>query len=145
MANIIANWAPNDSGITDTSLQSSKYLSYSKLSGPIVDKISTHVHSKSYDELKFNYFKILHQNIRGLFQKTDEFLTSVTQTSPQVLCFTEHHLRAEELENINLAHTILWVHNIVDKSLDKVVSQYTLLMISNFIPLTLIILAKRNI
>ena len=107
MANIIANWAPNDSGITDTSLQSNKYLSYSKLSGPIVDKISTHVHSKSYDELKLNYFKILHQNIRGLLQKTDEFLTSVTQTSPQVLCFTEHHLRTEELESINLAHYTL--------------------------------------
>jgi hypothetical protein len=69
-----------------------------------VDKNSIHVLSNLSDNLKFNDFKILHQNI---LHKTDEFLTSVTQTSPHVLCLTEHHLRAEELESINLGQCTL--------------------------------------
>ena len=54
-----------------------------------------------------NNFKILLQNIRGIFHKTDELLISLEETSPHVLCITEHHLRMDELNNINLGHYIL--------------------------------------
>jgi exonuclease III len=50
---------------------------------------------------KLYNFKILHQNIRGILHKTDEFLTSLVGTSPHILCLTEHHLRIEELKNVN--------------------------------------------
>ena len=49
-----------------------------------------------------NSFKIVHQNIRGLYYKTDEFVTSIADTSPHVVCLTEHHLRSEVVQNINL-------------------------------------------
>jgi hypothetical protein len=45
-----------------------------------------------------NNFKILHQNIRGIFHKTDELLTSLVDTSPHILCLTEHHLQFDELK-----------------------------------------------
>jgi exonuclease III len=72
-----------------------------------VDKNSNHILSDLSDNLKLNHFKILHQNIRGILHKSDEFLTSVTQTSPHVICLTEHHLRTEELESINLGQYTL--------------------------------------
>jgi len=75
-----------------------------------VDKKSIHSPINLSDNLKPNNFKILHQNIRGIFHKTDEFLTSVTHTSPHVLCLTEHHLRADELKNIKLGQYTLGAH-----------------------------------
>jgi exonuclease III len=56
-----------------------------------------------------NNFKILHQNIRGILHKTDEFLTSLVDTSPHILCLTEHHLRFDELKNINFSPYTLGV------------------------------------
>ena len=47
-------------------------------------------------------FKIFHQNVRGISHKIDELLISLSQINPQVLCFTEHHLRNEEISVINL-------------------------------------------
>jgi len=35
---------------------------------------------------------IFHQNIRGLYNKTDELVNSWTTVSPHILCLTEHHL-----------------------------------------------------
>jgi len=49
-----------------------------------------------------NNFKIFHQNVRGLANKTDELLLSVSDINPHILCITEHHLRSEEINNINL-------------------------------------------
>ena len=45
---------------------------------------------------------IRHQNIRGLANKTDEFLISLSPNIPHVLCLTEHHLRIEEINNVYL-------------------------------------------
>ena len=53
------------------------------------------------------YFKIIHQNIRGIIHKTDEFLIPILEISPQVICLTEHHLRLDELNSINLSPYIL--------------------------------------
>ena len=53
------------------------------------------------------YFKIIHQNIRGIIHKTDEFLIPILEISPQVICLTEHHLRLDELKSINLSPYIL--------------------------------------
>jgi len=37
--------------------------------------------------------KIFHQNIRGLRNKIDELIMHLSECIPQVLCFTEHHLK----------------------------------------------------
>ena len=44
---------------------------------------------------------IFHQNIRGLSNKVDELLFSLTSQNPHVLCLTEHHLKLEEINLIN--------------------------------------------
>jgi len=110
MANLNSKRGVNDSGNIDTNYQSSIFFNYSKLSSHNVDKNSTHSPINLSDNLKPNNFKILHQNMRGIFHKTDEFLTSVTHTLPHVLCLTEHHLWADELKNINLGQYTLGAH-----------------------------------
>jgi hypothetical protein len=47
-------------------------------------------------------FIIYHQNIRGISKKIDELLISLSYNRPQIICLTEHHLKAEEIHNINL-------------------------------------------
>jgi hypothetical protein len=42
---------------------------------------------------KQKILKIFHQNIRGLRLKYNEILCHLVDQTPQVLCFTEHHLR----------------------------------------------------
>jgi len=54
-----------------------------------------------------NNFKIFHQNIRGLANKTDEHLLSLSDINPHILCITEHHLRSEEINIINLGQYTL--------------------------------------
>ena len=54
-----------------------------------------------------NNFTILHQNVRGLKNKIDEFLISLPQNEPQVICLTEHHLQTEEIDSINFGHYTL--------------------------------------
>jgi len=100
----------NDSWNIDTNYQSSIFFNYLKLSSHNVDKNSIHSPINLSDNLKPNNFKILHQNIYGIFHKNDEFLTSVTHTSPHVLCLTKHHLWADELKNINLGQYTLGAH-----------------------------------
>jgi len=56
----------------------------------------------TYKHYRTNHFKILHQNARGLSRKIDEFLISLLPNSPQILCLTEHHLRNEEIANVNV-------------------------------------------
>jgi hypothetical protein len=36
-------------------------------------------------------FIIIHQNICGILQKTDEFMVPLLEIAPQVLCIMEHH------------------------------------------------------
>jgi hypothetical protein len=42
---------------------------------------------------------IFHQNIRGLFNKTDELITSWTTEASHILCLSEHHLLNHEINN----------------------------------------------
>jgi exonuclease III len=102
MDNLISNRTANDSGNTHTNQQSSIYINNSKRNSPNVDMNSVQLSDYLSDKLKPNNLIILHQNIRGLFHKIDEFLISVKHTSPHILCLTEHHLRTDELKNINL-------------------------------------------
>ena len=46
--------------------------------------------------------KIYHQNIRGLRYKTNELLSHIYPDLPQLLCFTEHHMRLEELQQVSM-------------------------------------------
>src|SRR5215510_15386440 len=50
-----------------------------------------------------NNFIILHQNMCGILHKIDEFLISLLEISPQVLCLSEHHLCLDEIKNINFS------------------------------------------
>jgi predicted nucleotide-binding protein (sugar kinase/HSP70/actin superfamily) len=45
---------------------------------------------------------IYQQNIQGISKKTDELLISLYHNKPQIICLTEHHLKAEEINHINL-------------------------------------------
>jgi len=47
-----------------------------------------------------NTVPILHQDICGLRRKTDELISSISPIFPQVLCFSEHHLKTFELNQI---------------------------------------------
>jgi len=85
-------------------------LSSFKVNNFYVDNNTFMSPSTPLNKLRPNNFKILHQNIRGIFHKTDEFLISLEDTSPHVLCITEHHLQMDELNNINLGHYILGSH-----------------------------------
>jgi hypothetical protein len=56
---------------------------------------------------KGNYFNIFHQNIRSLKEKHHELLSHLFPNLPHVLCLTEHHLKAFELQSINIDHYIM--------------------------------------
>ena len=43
--------------------------------------------------------RIFHQNIRGLHRKVDELSTHWLKFPPNILCFTEHHLKDYEIGN----------------------------------------------
>ena len=56
---------------------------------------------------KNNIVKIFHQNIRGLRNKYNEILCHLQEYSPQVICFTEHHLGRDEIVHIKLTNYTL--------------------------------------
>jgi hypothetical protein len=107
MANLNSNRAVNDSMNIDINPLRNKNINHTKLSSPKVDKNSLQSPSNSSDKFMSNSFKIVHQNIRGIFYKTDEFVTSIADTSPHVVCLTEHHLQSEVVQNINLGQYTL--------------------------------------
>jgi len=49
-----------------------------------------------------NSITIFHQNICGLNGKTDELTSSLSPNFPHILCFSEHHLKKFELNQINV-------------------------------------------
>jgi hypothetical protein len=51
-----------------------------------------------------NIFKVYHQNIRGIRNKTNEIINSLLPELPKILCITEHHLKEHELERISIDH-----------------------------------------
>jgi hypothetical protein len=52
--------------------------------------------------IHINSIIIFHQNICGLRKKTDELISSVFSNFPHILCFSEHHLKQFELDQINV-------------------------------------------
>jgi len=58
--------------------------------------------TRSLNSNKSTPFLIYHQNIRGLQNKTDELSMLWSTNFPHVLCFTEHHLRNDELNCIHI-------------------------------------------
>ena len=59
-----------------------------------INKYSTNTHNKIYNT---SNLKILHQNVRVLNRKTEEFLFSLAEINPQIICVTEHHRSLEEI------------------------------------------------
>jgi hypothetical protein len=60
-----------------------------------------------YDDYNSTKFMLLHQNRRGITNKTDEFLISLSPKIPQIVCLTEHHLKSEQIGNLILGqHTL---------------------------------------
>jgi hypothetical protein len=53
---------------------------------------------------KNNGFKIYHQNICGLLNKTSEIYAHLHPDFLQILCFTEHHLKYSQIENLTIAN-----------------------------------------
>jgi len=47
-----------------------------------------------------NFFKIFHQNIRGLKSKVDELSNSLFPDYPNIMCLTEHHRKDYEIANL---------------------------------------------
>jgi hypothetical protein len=45
-------------------------------------------------------FTVFHQNIRGLLNKSEELISSLSPDFPQVRCLTEHHLKHFEIDFI---------------------------------------------
>jgi hypothetical protein len=57
------------------------------------------------------YFKIFHQNIRGLGKKPGELLSHLHPDFPHVLCLAEHHhLKYSQLEKIHIEGYKLGAH-----------------------------------
>ena len=109
MFKLIPDRISNDTDDIFVNQQNTNYPNYAKPTIPNIIKNSANIknHNNTLCKSMSTNFKILHQNIRRLFHKTDEFLYSITLTSPHVLCLTEHHLWTEELEMINLTNYIL--------------------------------------
>jgi hypothetical protein len=103
-----ANLSANETAGNNTS-NVNRYISCKT---PICFKVNydtlykNHYHSLnnfSYDHCSANKFMILHQNIQGISNRIDEFLNSLSPNAPQIICLTEHHLRTEEIGNVNLS------------------------------------------
>ena len=54
-----------------------------------------------------NCFTVLHQNIRGIRDKTSELIGSMLPVFPQVVCLTENHLKDHEIENVSMPYYTL--------------------------------------
>jgi hypothetical protein len=104
MANLSANQTAGNHTSNVNRHISCKTPKCFKLNYDTVYKNPNHsLNNFSYDHCNRNKFMILHQNIRGISNKIDEFLNSLSPNAPQVICLTEHHLRTEEIGNVNLS------------------------------------------
>jgi hypothetical protein len=59
------------------------------------------------DQTTNQFFKLFHQNIRGLRGKTNELLYHLYQDLPNLLCFSEPHLNHSEPDLINIENCSL--------------------------------------
>ena len=56
---------------------------------------------------KSDKLQLYHQNIRGLHNKIEELTTQWFNHYPHLLCFTEHHLKESEINNIHINYYTL--------------------------------------
>jgi len=68
--------------------------------------------TKHYATYKINAkesgnLQLHHQNIRGLHNKIEELTTQWTKHFPHLLCFTKHHLKETEINNIHIENYTL--------------------------------------
>jgi hypothetical protein len=75
---------------------------------------------------------IFHQNIRSLNNKIDEIWANIESNLPHVLCFTEHHLKSYQLDNIFFKITNS-VPNFAGKYIKMVGSAYIFMNLFNFL------------
>jgi hypothetical protein len=78
-------------------------------------KLALNIHDRNYYKVNQPtkgtvYFKIFHQNIRGLANKTGELVSHLHPDYPQVLCLTEHHLKDLQLGKIHIDNYKLGAH-----------------------------------
>jgi exonuclease III len=62
---------------------------------------NVNVNDNRHDHHKNKNFIITHQNIRGIKNKVEEFLISIRDIEPQIICLSEHHLKIDEIDNVN--------------------------------------------
>jgi hypothetical protein len=73
-----------------------------KPNSDVIHKNHNHL-PDNYSDYYYNVNNfIFHQNIRGIFHKTDELIISLFPDTPHVLCLNEHHLRNEEIDTVHL-------------------------------------------
>lgn len=58
------------------------------------------------EEEKDESLTLVHQNIRGLTNKINEFISMLTleRINPQVICFSEHHMTESNLNLLNVSN-----------------------------------------
>jgi len=107
---VLANNLPNDDinvnknsdGNSGTSTQSTKGSMYRNHTHAVINTLPI--------TNQANNLKICHQNIRGLSNKTDEFLITLSSHSPHVICLMDHHLRIDEIHSIYLDQYTVRAH-----------------------------------
>jgi len=108
----MANLSANQTDVNNTNIVNRSFSCKTpQCFKPINDTVyKNHNHSSkkfSYEHCNMNKFTILHQNIQEISNKTDELLNSLSPNAPQVICLTEHHLRTEEIRNVNFSQYTL--------------------------------------
>jgi len=103
MANIGTNQTDGNNLFNVNRPISYKISEYFKLNYDTVYKNHNQLPNNfTYDDHKTTKFMLLHQNIRGISNKIDEFLISLSSNAPQVICLTEHHIMTGQTGNVNL-------------------------------------------
>jgi hypothetical protein len=70
-------------------------------------KCHSGLNSKSFPAATNKSFTVLHQNIRGVRNKNNHLLRSMTPKHAHVICLTEHHSKENEINNLTINHYIL--------------------------------------
>jgi hypothetical protein len=93
MGNLIANQLPDKHAIIMNKYNQS-YNMIGNMDYYLFNKTRQDHHNK-------NKLIIIHKNIWGIKNKVEEFLISLTDIAPQIICLSEHHLRLDEIDNVN--------------------------------------------
>ena len=75
-----------------------------------------HTEDRNYHKVNLTnkgtvYFKVFHQNIRGLGKKTGKLLSHLHPYFHHVLCLTEYHLKYSQLEKVYIEGYKLGAHS----------------------------------